>query len=89
MNLNVVSLVCGSRKTEVDDRIFMQSAQDQWKYFYPNAEELIPLNIPKPRCHVVKIRAHVDANHAGNLATRGSHMGVLIYLNNFLIIWFS
>ena len=31
----------------------------------------------------------MDADHAGNLATRRSHTGILIYLNKYLIIWFS
>ena len=31
----------------------------------------------------------MDTDQAGNLATRRSHTGILIYLNNYLIIWFS
>ena len=32
---------------------------------------------------------YVDADHAGNLMTRRSHSGVLLYLQNALVIWFS
>ena len=45
--------------------------------------------MPKPRGRCVRIRTYVDADHAGNLATRRSHSGIFIYLNNALIIWFS
>ena len=31
----------------------------------------------------------VDSNHAGNIVTRFSHTGVLIYVMNMPIIWFS
>ena len=37
----------------------------------------------------VIIRAWVDANHAGNLANRRSHSGILIYVNNALIMSYS
>ena len=31
----------------------------------------------------------MDANHAGNMMTRRSHTGILIYVQNAPIIWFS
>jgi len=31
----------------------------------------------------------VDANHAGNLVTRRSHTGILIYCNQAPIMWYS
>jgi hypothetical protein len=31
----------------------------------------------------------VDANHAGNVITRRSHTGIIIYVQNAPIIWFS
>jgi len=37
----------------------------------------------------VCIRAYVDANHAGNLANRRSHTGILIYVNNAPVVWYS
>jgi hypothetical protein len=33
--------------------------------------------------------AFVDANHAGNVATCRSHSGILIYIQNAPIVWFS
>ena len=34
------------------------------------------------------IRVYVDSNHAGNVLNRRYHTGILIYVNNALIIWF-
>ena len=38
--------------------------------------------------HVV-IRAYVDATHVGNMANRMSNYGIIIYVNNEPIIWYS
>ena len=32
---------------------------------------------------------YVDADHAGNLITRRSHTGIIIFVNNSPIIWYS
>lgn len=45
--------------------------------------------MPEPRGHAVDITCFVDANHAGNLVTRRSHTGILIYVQNAPILWFS
>ena len=37
----------------------------------------------------VVIKAYVDANNAGNIANRRSHSGIIIYVNNAPIIWYS
>ena len=60
-----------------------------WIDFYPDAEERLPRHMPEARGKPVMIRAYVDANHAGNLANRRSHSGILIYVNNAPILWFS
>jgi hypothetical protein len=52
----------------------------------------------KRNCHLrcqqsygdkVTISALVDANHARNKVTRNSHTGIIIYLQNALILWYS
>ena len=53
------------------------------------SEEAIPLNASHPRGNPVYVGCYVDANHAGNLLTRGSHTGIIIFVNNYLIIWYS
>ena len=41
------------------------------------------------RGNLVKISAFVDANHAGNVVTRRSHTGVLVFLQNAPMLWRS
>jgi Reverse transcriptase (RNA-dependent DNA polymerase) len=60
-----------------------------WSDFYPNAEEAIPPNAPEAYGNSVEIVCFVDADHAGDLLTRRSRTGVLIYLNRAPVIWYS
>jgi hypothetical protein len=62
---------------------------EHWKEFYPDASDRLPPNMPEPLGNPVVIAAYVDANHAGNLANRRSHSGILVYVNNALILWYS
>ena len=45
--------------------------------------------MPKPMGDSIRIYCFVDANHAGNVVTRRSHTGVLIFVQNAPIIWYS
>lgn len=60
-----------------------------WQDFYPDACEEISPRAPRPRGRPVRINCFVDANHAGNLLTRRSHTGIIIYVQNAPIIWYS
>ena len=42
-----------------------------------------------PLGNAVSIHAFVDANHAGNVVARRSHSGVVTFVDNAPIIWFS
>ena len=75
------------RTPEVDESVFAHNAD--WKEFYGAVEEEFPRNKPEPRGNKVIISAFVDANHAGNVVTRRSHKGILIYVQNAPTIWFS
>ena len=68
---------------------FCRSPKINVTVFYPDAELLLVPNMPKPRGCSVNIRTYVDADHAGNVATKRSQTETFIYLNNLLIIWFS
>jgi len=63
--------------------------KEQWQEFYPDAEEQVPHKMVKPLGNPITIRTYVDANHAGNLANRRSHTGIIMYINNAPIIWYS
>jgi hypothetical protein len=60
-----------------------------WKPFYPDAEEAIPINAPPPRGNAVVMSCFVDADHAGNRITRRSHTGIIIFCNRAPILWCS
>ena len=45
----------------------------------------MPLALGRP----VTITCFVDADHAGNIVTRRSHTGILIFLQNAPILWYS
>ena len=44
---------------------------------------------PPPRGKTVYVGCYVDANHEGNILTRQSHTGIIIFINNSPIIWYS
>ena len=73
----------------VDEKLFNPTGKGLWDDIYPGAEEAIPLNIPKPRGKRTKNACYVYANHAGNLMTQRSHSGLLLYLQNTMVIWYS
>ncbi len=70
----------------VDEHSFVQA---DWSEFYVDAKEAIPPNAPEPRGKAIVISCFVDADHAGNLVTRRSHTGILIFCNKAPILWFS
>ena len=60
-----------------------------WNEYFPDAEEDIPLKSPEPYGKEVKITVYVDADHARNLVTRRSVTGILLLINNTLLVWMS
>jgi hypothetical protein len=72
---------------KVDERVF-NTAVD-WTDFYGEVAEELPPRMPKPLGKSVCVSCFVDANHAGNVITRRSHTGILIFVQNAPIIWFS
>ena len=66
-----------------------EGPQEDFSEFYPNASEDIPPNAPEARGKAVQMIAFSDSDHAGDLLTRRSRTGVLIFLNRSPIIWYS
>lgn len=77
-------LVFDDSYIEVDDEL-----EVDWHQFYPDAKEELPGNMPEPRGRPVQMTCFVDADHAGDLQTRRSRTGVLLYLNKSPIVWYS
>ena len=75
---------------EIKPEISDIHADEDWSDFYPDAmEEKCPPNCPKPRGPAISMTTYTDADHAGNLLTRRSHTGIIHFLNNAPISWYS
>jgi hypothetical protein len=49
----------------------------------------MPNDLPEPLGMPVSITCFVDANHAGNVITRRSHTGILLFIQGAPICWYS
>ena len=58
-----------------------------WIEQYPNAQEELPRNAPKPHGEAVMLTCYVDSNHAHDLQMRRSVLGYIILINLMPIIW--
>ena len=73
-------------KIDMNDNRFVKA---DWTDFYGDVKEEIPEDAPEPLGEPIKITAFVDADHAGNVVTRRSQTGYLIFCNNAPILWYS
>ena len=57
---------------------------DNWREFYPDAEEHIPdiKEIPEGLGPMVRMTLYKDADHAHDIVTRRSVTGILLFINN-------
>ena len=60
-----------------------------WVDFYRDAKEEIPQDLPKPLGNEVSAHCFVDASHASNVVTRRSQTGVLIFINQSPVLFYS
>ena len=65
------------------------TAKPDWTPFYSNPAELLPQKMAEPLGHPVYMYTFVDANHAGNVVTRRSHTGILLFVQNSPILRLS
>ena len=91
MSKNPGRIVFDPRQVVADKKLFdtAGSSMEQWQDFYLDVEELMLRNMPKPLGKLVRIWMYVDANHVRNLTNRRLHTGIIIYVNNAPIIWYS
>ena len=85
-HLDMGSLAFDPTAPAINEQHFYSNAD--WKEFYGDVKEELPPNMPEPQGHLVSISAFVDANHAGNVVTQHLHSGILIFIQNALIIWY-
>ena len=64
---------------------------DNWKEFYPDAEEHIPdeVDTPTPKGLPVRFTCFKDADHAHDILTRRSVTGILLLVMNTPVKWIS
>ena len=70
----------------IDERRFKKY---DWQDFYKDVKEAIPGDMPAPRGNYMSTHCFVDADLAGNVKTRRSQTGVLLFCNRAPIISYS
>jgi hypothetical protein len=85
-HLDMGRIAYDSLTPEINGSVFRDG---DWKEFYGDVQEEMPPKMPKARGNPVTISAFVDANHAGNVVTRRSHTGIILYVQNAPIVWYS
>jgi hypothetical protein len=73
------AIVFNDAVPNIDERRFKRI---NWSDIYSNVEEALPPNMHDPLGFPVHMYCFVDADHAGNLVTRRSHTGKVIFLNS-------
>ena len=73
----------------IDYSIIKKKVIDQWREFYPEAIDPLLHGMLEVLVKYEKIICYVDANHAGNLLNRRSHLWIFIHVNNTPVIWYS
>ena len=73
-------------KPEVNEEQFKEV---NWESIYGDVTKDIPSNMPEPRKNAVIILIFTDASFTGDLVTRRSQSGIIIFLNRVPITWYS
>ena len=81
------SMVFDPTEPDIDDTQFPK--EDWTASAYGDCREELPPNMPDPKGVGFTMRAFVDSDHAGELTTRRSRTGFIIFLNSAPIFWFS
>ena len=84
-----LKMVFDPMNVNLDESCFPQVPIDEWKEFYGDVAEELPVKMPKPQGRPVTVTCFVDADHAGNVVTRRSHTGIVIFIQNAPILWYS
>ncbi len=74
---------------DFDQSLFKRQDWSFSPYGYAGLEEEMPHGIPTPHGPTMTMRVYVDRDHAGDLVTRHSWMGFIVFLNNVPIYWSS
>jgi hypothetical protein len=72
-----------------DHSEYQTEAYENWREFYPDAEEEIPPDQPKALGSKAHISTFVDADHAHDMVTCWSVSGVILFVNRTPVKWIS
>ena len=72
-----------------DHSKYQTDLEYDWTGFCPDAEEEIPHDMLDPKGRKVRLMSYIDADHAHNQVTRRSITGIIMFLNNTPIRWYS
>ena len=78
---NVIALDPAYLESPNPNEYNIEQRLEDMKALYSDADEPLPSNAPEPRGKPVQINCFVDADHAGDLKTRRSQTGIIIYCN--------
>jgi hypothetical protein len=73
----------------IDMNLFEQQDWSYSLYGCKGLAEELPNNMPKPCSPLMTMRVFVEADHAGDLLTRCSRTGFVVFLNGAPIYWSS
>ena len=62
---------------------------EDWKEFYPDAAEAHLRKKLEQMGGPINVQVYVDTNHTGKLEKKRFQLGILIYVNNKLINFYS
>ena len=83
------NLVFDPKDIPLNEQAFASVDLRAWKDFYGDVAEELPPGMPQPLGNAVDITCFVDSDHAGNVVTRRSHTGIIMFLQNSPTIWYS
>ena len=87
-NNEISRVVFNTFQPNIHESLLASGTMD-WKDSYGDIEEELPYRMPKPLGRITQMTCFVDAKHAGKLVTWCSYTGVLVYVINAPIFWFS
>ena len=82
-------LVFDPTPVDFDHNLFERQDWSYSPYGYEGLTEILPEGMPTPHGPSMTIRVYVDSDHAGDLITRHSRTGFIVFLNNSPISWSS
>ena len=76
-----MTLYFNAYEPRLDPSLFVSSTAAEFKKIYRDASDELSKQMPDPRGWKVTTTVYVDASHASNCKTRGSHSGFIIFVN--------